>query len=47
MRRFIRFLQQSVEMGKTSAEMSIESNAAGDHNVDHPADTHLPSFITH
>ena len=47
MRRFIRFLQQSVEMGKTSAEMSIESSAAGDHNVHHPADTLLPSFITH
>ncbi|SBW26012.1 Hypothetical oxidoreductase YqhD [Citrobacter europaeus] len=45
MRRFIRFLQQSVEMGKTSAEMSIESNAAGDHNVHHPADTSCPLFL--
>jgi NADP-dependent alcohol dehydrogenase len=32
-------------MGKTSAEMSIESGAAGDHNVHHPADTLLPSFL--
>jgi hypothetical protein len=31
--QFIRFLQQSVEMGKTSAEMSIERSAARDHNV--------------
>jgi hypothetical protein len=34
-RRFPRFLQRSVEMGKTSAGMCIERIAAGDHNVQH------------
>jgi NADP-dependent alcohol dehydrogenase len=34
-RRFLRFLQRSVEMGKTSAGMCIERIAPDGHNVQH------------
>ncbi|EDS93701.1 hypothetical protein ESCAB7627_0803 [Escherichia albertii TW07627] len=38
MRNFVPFLQHSGEIGKTLAEMSIESPGAGDHNKKHQAD---------
>ncbi|OSL69241.1 hypothetical protein EAXG_03900 [Escherichia coli TA054] len=44
MRNFVAFLQQSGEIGKTLAEMSIESQGAGDHNEKHQADRSLPSY---
>ncbi|EAU5159913.1 hypothetical protein EBH36_20160, partial [Salmonella enterica] len=46
-RIFSDFLQRSGEIGKTLAEMCIESPPLQDHNDDHQADSRLPSFYPH